>query len=147
MKIIAVTKSAPFWNSDLAIAVRAYEHDDGHHPEPTGTCDRTAGRWSPITRSIWSRGANACTAPERVKPRIRGQSVSQNMKKPSRRLAQRLSSTMSRPVAARRSRLHETGNRRRRLGDLGVGLGATAIDCLPHTGPQMRVEQLQRDAL
>jgi hypothetical protein len=28
MKIIAVTKSAPFWNSDLAIAVAAYEHDD-----------------------------------------------------------------------------------------------------------------------
>ena len=34
MKIIAVTKSAPFWNSDLPIADAAYEHDDDTMPSP-----------------------------------------------------------------------------------------------------------------
>ena len=34
MKIIAVVKSAPFWNSDFAIAVAAYEHDDDTMPQP-----------------------------------------------------------------------------------------------------------------
>ena len=34
MKIIADVKSAPFWNSDLAIAVAAYEHDDDTTPNP-----------------------------------------------------------------------------------------------------------------
>ena len=34
MKTIAVRKSAPFWNSDLAIADAAYEHDDDTMPSP-----------------------------------------------------------------------------------------------------------------
>ena len=32
MKIIAVVKSAPFWNSDFAIAVAAYEQLDDTMP-------------------------------------------------------------------------------------------------------------------
>ncbi len=34
MKIIDVTKSAPFWNSDFAIAAAAYEQLDDAIPKP-----------------------------------------------------------------------------------------------------------------
>ena len=34
MNTMAVTKSAPFWNSDLAMAVAAYEHDEETMPSP-----------------------------------------------------------------------------------------------------------------
>ena len=34
MKTIAATKSAPFWNSDFAIAVAAYEQLDDTMPKP-----------------------------------------------------------------------------------------------------------------
>ena len=45
-----------------------------------------AGRWSPIVRCISSWDTKACTAPDRPKPSTSGHSVSQNMKKASRRL-------------------------------------------------------------
>ena len=34
MKMSAVVRSAPFWNSDFAIAVAAYEQDDDAMPSP-----------------------------------------------------------------------------------------------------------------
>ena len=42
MKIIAVVKSAPFWNRDFDIAVAAYEHDDDTMPSPLARRDRRA---------------------------------------------------------------------------------------------------------
>ena len=44
MKIIAVVKSAPFWKSDFAIAVAAYEQDDDTMPKPDWRARRTAAR-------------------------------------------------------------------------------------------------------
>ena len=84
MNTIAETKSAPFWNSDFAIAVAAYEQLDDTMPKPDARAT-AAGRWSPSTRCISSLDTKACTAPDRPKPRTSAQSVSQNMKK---RLAQ-----------------------------------------------------------
>ena len=34
MKTMALMKSAPFWNNDLAMAVAAYEHEDETIPKP-----------------------------------------------------------------------------------------------------------------
>ena len=45
------------------------------------------GLWSPMTRCIASFETNACTAPDSPNPRTSAHSVSQNMKKPSRRLS------------------------------------------------------------
>ncbi|MBJ7593734.1 MAG: hypothetical protein JF886_02545 [Candidatus Dormibacteraeota bacterium] len=85
MKTIAAVKLAPFWNSDLAIAVAAYEQDDETMPKKVALPRvRTPGL--PRTRSIWPRETNACTTPERPNPRMRAQSVSQNMKNASSRL-------------------------------------------------------------
>src|SRR4051794_15332981 len=49
------------------------------------TTDR--GPWSPRTRCISSLETKAWTAPDSPKPRTSAHSVSQNMKKPSRRLS------------------------------------------------------------
>jgi hypothetical protein len=75
MKIIDVVKSAPFWDSDFAIAVAAYEHDDDTTPSPLARVTAPA-RWSPRTRCISPGDPKACTAPASEKPKISGQSVS-----------------------------------------------------------------------
>ena len=54
MKIIAVVKSAPFWNSDFAIAVAAYEQLDDTIPKPERAARPPRARWSPSTRCISS---------------------------------------------------------------------------------------------
>src|SRR5260370_23071725 len=45
------------------------------------------GRWSPKTRWICERDTHAWTTPDNPNPKISGQSVSQNMKNPIRRLS------------------------------------------------------------
>src|SRR5438477_11988150 len=79
MKTIAETKSAPFWNSDFAIAVAAYEQLDETMPKPLARAT-AFGPWSPRTRCISSFDTNAWTAPESVNPSTSAHSVSQNMK-------------------------------------------------------------------
>src|SRR5438270_3736748 len=95
------------------------------------------GRWSPIIRCISSLETNACTAPDSPKPSTSAHSVSQNMKNASRRLCQMsvISGT------------HETGDGGRRLGHLGVCLGAAARHRLPHAMCKVVVEQFQGDGL
>ena len=83
MKTIELTKSAPRWKSVLAIADAAYEHEDDAAPNNVAR-PISRGPRRPSTRSIDTRGTNACTAPEIPKPRIRAQSVAQNMKNASR---------------------------------------------------------------
>ena len=83
MKTLTATKSAPFTKSDLDMAVAAYEHDDESIPKAVAR--PTAGRWwSPNLARIGSRLTKAWTAPESPKPKMSGQSVTQNMKKASR---------------------------------------------------------------
>ncbi len=86
MKTIAEMKSAPFWNSDFAIAVAAYEQLDDTIPKPDA---RATDRGPVVAQHALHAVAcdtNACTAPDSVKPRISAHSVSQNMKNASRRL-------------------------------------------------------------
>src|SRR4051812_37878856 len=58
---------APFWNSDLAIAIAAYEHDDEAAPSPVASAiGRTPSPDS--DDSIRRRGTQACTIAEIRKP-------------------------------------------------------------------------------
>ena len=92
MKTMAAVKSAPRWNSDLARALAAYEHEELAMPRSELRV-RAAGPCRPMTRCIWPRDTKACTAPESPKPSTSAQSVSQNMKKASRRLSPIVTST------------------------------------------------------
>ena len=83
MKTIELTKSAPRWKSVFAIADAAYEHDDEAAPKSVAR-PISRGPRRPSRCSISERETNACTAPDRPKPRIRAQSVTQNMKNASR---------------------------------------------------------------
>jgi hypothetical protein len=84
MNAIAEMKSAPFANSDFDIADAAYEQLDDTMPKNVALAT-VLGLWSPRRFRICSLETNAWTIPERVKPRMRAQSVSQNMKNASRR--------------------------------------------------------------
>src|ERR1700730_1437143 len=95
-----------------------------------------------MVRSICSRGTKAWTAPESVKPRISGQSVSQNMKKLSRTLRPTSTSTCGTGL-----RPHESRNRGGGFGDLGVRLGSATADRVAHTGVQVPLEQLEGHTL
>ena len=66
-KASAAAAEAPFWNSDLAIAIAAYEHDDDAAPRAVA---RTTGldALAASARSIRSRGTHACTTAEIAKP-------------------------------------------------------------------------------
>src|SRR6059036_3749949 len=61
---------APFWNSDLAIAIAAYEHDDDAAPSPVA---QATGRGpEPLNAdSICPRGTQACTTAEKKNPSTR----------------------------------------------------------------------------
>ncbi len=85
MNTMAATKSAPLAKSDFDMADAAYEQLDDTMPYPAAR-PTAAGRWLPSFACICSFETNAWTTPESVKPRTRAQSVSQNMKKPSRML-------------------------------------------------------------
>ena len=63
----ALAEEAPAANSDLAIAIAAYEQDDDAAPSPLASA---TGRTppAPSARSMRTRGAHACTAPEIVNP-------------------------------------------------------------------------------
>src|SRR6202034_1749447 len=115
-----------------------------------------------------SRLTKACTAPDSPKPRTSGQSVSQNMKKASRRLRPISTSTGAVAVAVavaasaaadmtvRRgpravlesgrdaSRAHQAGDGRRGFGHLGFGFIPARLHRISHAGGQMAVEQFQR---
>src|SRR3954454_5534275 len=59
----ADTADAPFWNSDLAIAIAAYEHEDDAAPRPVASATGRAP--SPDSDdSIRRRGTHACTIAE-----------------------------------------------------------------------------------
>src|SRR5438552_19042915 len=62
-KASAEAAEAPFWNSDLAMAIAAYEHDDEAAPRPV---DRAIapGPWPDIAASMRSSGNQACTMAE-----------------------------------------------------------------------------------
>src|SRR6266480_651667 len=150
MKIIALTKSAPFWNSDFAIAVAAYEQLDDTMPKPVARATGLAP-WAPRARRISSRETNACTAPESVNPRINAHSVSQNMKNASRTLspisaASNAASTCI-IASARASRANETRDRRRRLRDLLLRSRAALGERVGDAMAEMFVEQLDGDGL
>ena len=62
-----VAADAPFWNSDFAIAIAAYEHDDDAAPSTVAFEMGT----SPLPEradSIRRRGTHACTIAEIAKP-------------------------------------------------------------------------------
>src|SRR5690242_21854684 len=66
-KASALAALAPFWNSDLAIATAAYEHDDDAAPRPVAQPIGFAPE--PLSaRSTRSRGTQACTIAEIAKP-------------------------------------------------------------------------------
>ena len=92
MNTIALMKSAPFWNSDFAIAVAAYEQDELTIPKNVAR-PTAPGPWSPKARCISSLETNAWTTPDSVKPSTSAQRVPQNMKNPSRRLSRMLFKT------------------------------------------------------
>src|ERR1035438_6479677 len=109
-----------------------------------------------------SRLTKACTAPESVKPKIRGHSVSQNMKKPSRKLlpmasSQPTSARSTAPVISpapgsqmstdRDSRTDQACDCGRRLAELVCRLVTAALDGLGHAVPHVGLEQLQGDRL
>src|SRR4051794_36917137 len=59
---------APFWNSDLAIAMAAYEHDDDAAPRPVASATGR-GPEPDRARSMRRRGTQAWTIAEMAKPR------------------------------------------------------------------------------
>ena len=67
-KLSAVTAEAPFWNSDLAIAIAAYEQDELAAPSPVASVI-CFGPSPESDRSIRSRGIQAWTIAEIAKPR------------------------------------------------------------------------------
>jgi hypothetical protein len=91
-----VAADAPFWNSDLAMATAAYEHEEDAAPSPVA---RATGRaLEPLSAdSMRSRGTHACTMAEIAKPRTSAHQTSQAMRKASFRAAQ--TTSMSPTVA------------------------------------------------
>jgi hypothetical protein len=67
MNTMAAVKSAPRWNSDLARALAAYEHEELAMPSSELRA-RAAGPCRPMTRRICPRDTKACTAPASAKP-------------------------------------------------------------------------------
>src|SRR5947209_18348432 len=63
----AEAAEAPFWNSDLAIAIAAYEHEDDAAPSPVASATGR-GPDPPSARWIRSRGTQAWTIAEIAKP-------------------------------------------------------------------------------
>src|SRR5205085_2837727 len=92
MNTMALVKSAPRTNSDLASALAAYEHEELTIPSALDLAT-VPDRWSPRTRCISPRETKACTAPERPKPSTSAQNVSKNIQKPSARLLPTVSIT------------------------------------------------------
>src|ERR1700722_1957813 len=107
---------------------------------------------------------NACTAPDAANPRMSGQSVSQNMKKPSRRLlpigsSQPAPATSTATVPAAidpthadtppfvASRTDQTGDRLGRLVELRLCLVTAGLHGIGDTVRHMVAEQLQRHRL
>ena len=93
MNTVAAVKSAPRWNSDLARALAAYEHEELAMPSSELRAS-AAGPCRPMTRCICPRDTKACTAPDSAKPSTSAHSVSQNMKKASRRLSPTVTSAL-----------------------------------------------------
>src|SRR4051794_306348 len=66
-KASAVTAEAPFWKSDLAIAIAAYEQEEEAAPSPVALA--IGPKPSPESApSIRARGTQAWTTPEIAKP-------------------------------------------------------------------------------
>ena len=136
MNTIALVKSAPRWKSDFASALAAYEQELLAAPSRlVRTIVR--GRWSPITRSISARDTNDWMAPATVNPATSAHSVSQNMKKPSRRLSPSVPST---PIMIR-SRSDQPGDRVRGLLELRVLLFSACPDGGHQAVRQVLVQQ------
>ena len=113
-------------------------------PKPEALATAPA-RWSPSVACIWSLDTNACTAPERVKPRTRAHSVSQNMKNASRRLRP-TSATVMNP-ATRAFTIGPGGRSRRTPRPACVGLVTTGVDGVAHAVGHVLVEQRQGHGL
>src|SRR5207248_9472273 len=107
----------------------------------------------PSTRCISSLDTKACTTPESPNPSTRAHKVSQNMKKPSRRLSptspgliQARRCVTSLPPGTRRrvgSRSDQSGDRRRRLGHLLLCTCAAFGHRFRHAVAEVVVEQLE----
>src|SRR4051794_35784037 len=79
-KASEVTAEAPFWKSDLAIAIAAYEQDDDAAPRPVAL----ASGAKPVPESAdstFSRGTQAWTIAEIAKPRTRAHQTSYAIRK------------------------------------------------------------------
>lgn len=73
---IAEVKSAPRLKSERASATDAYEQDEDAAPRPAETSN-VLGESSGISRRISRLDTTAWTTPERAKPRINAQRISQ----------------------------------------------------------------------
>ena len=111
-------KSAPFLNSDLAIADAAYEQLDDAMPYPDARAI-AAGRCVPSFACIAAFETKAWTTPDSVKPSTSAQSVSQSMKRASRTTSTDIGE-YDHVARAGRSRPHQTRDGGRGLGDLRV---------------------------
>src|SRR6266511_4236146 len=80
LKGIAAVKFAPLRKSERASATAAYEQEDEAAPRPVARHNER-GESSGMSRRISLFDTTACTAPERAKPRISAQRISQNMPK------------------------------------------------------------------
>ena len=67
-KASTVAAEAPFWNSDLAIAIAAYEHDDEAAPRPVALEIGAKPLPDSAASTRW-RGTHAWTTAETAKPR------------------------------------------------------------------------------
>src|SRR5204863_1433192 len=81
-KASADAAPAPFWNSDLAIATAAYEHE--LDAAPSAVAHATGRGPEPLmSASMRSRDTHACTTAENRKPTTRAHQTSQAMRKAS----------------------------------------------------------------
>src|SRR4051794_20289800 len=109
----AVAAEAPLANSDLPIAIAAYEHDEEAAPRPVARA--TAPGPAPDSAdSMRSRGTQACTIAEMANPSTRAHHTSQAMRKASFR-----AEPMTSRMAAMRDRHDTLGG----YGDKGIHAG------------------------
>src|SRR5262249_8112735 len=97
---------APFWNSDLAIATAAYEHELEAAPRLVASATGLAPE-PDSERSMRARGTQACTMPEIAKPSTSAHQTAQAIRNESRSPCQITSRTsIAAPVQARMFEAH-----------------------------------------
>ena len=86
-----VVLEAPFSNSDFAIAIAAYEHEDDAAPSPVASATGRAPEPA-SARCTRSRGTHACTIAEIAKPNTSAHPTSHAISSESRTPCQMTSS-------------------------------------------------------